>query len=261
VYALGVILYQLVVGDLNRPLVPGWERAVPDPLLCADIALATDGDPARRLGSAGDLAGRVRGLAARHIEVDQRQAAVAADAAHSMQRRARGRRLWLVASVLAVATVLGVAAMISQKGAIARDTVQEDRALLKSFYAEVMDVYRHYLYTDEELVSDPAAEGFRLQLNLAMYGESPFTRGQIDEIGLAPGEIPLVMELLLLIRNNDLRIANVLEDRQSDPQSVGRQIETLRKRVKDTRDTAYSILASLHKREQQLGELPPQPPG
>ena len=57
-YALGVLLYQLLVGDLRRPMAPGWERDIDDPLLVEDISRATDGDPARRLGSvAGPLNG------------------------------------------------------------------------------------------------------------------------------------------------------------------------------------------------------------
>jgi hypothetical protein len=92
-----------------------------------------------------------------------------------------------------------------------------------------------------------------------MYGEAPFTRAQIDDVGLIPSEIPLAMELLLLIRNNDLRIAEVLNDKETDAKAIGLQIETLRKRVKGTRDTAYSILSSLHNRDKQLGKLPPPP--
>src|SRR3546814_11899439 len=44
IYALGVMLYQAVVGDWNRPLAPGWERQVDDELLREDIAAAVDGD-------------------------------------------------------------------------------------------------------------------------------------------------------------------------------------------------------------------------
>src|SRR5687768_9731403 len=48
VYALGVLLYQMVVGDLNRPLAEGWQRDVDDELLREDVAACADGDPARR---------------------------------------------------------------------------------------------------------------------------------------------------------------------------------------------------------------------
>ena len=43
VYGLGVMLYQLVVGDFSRALAGGWRRDVDDELLCDDIAAAVEG--------------------------------------------------------------------------------------------------------------------------------------------------------------------------------------------------------------------------
>jgi len=60
VYALGVITFQLAVGDLSRPLVPGWDKMVPDPLLRETIALAVDPDENTRLADASQLASRLR---------------------------------------------------------------------------------------------------------------------------------------------------------------------------------------------------------
>src|SRR5262249_21389318 len=54
VYALGVLLYQLVIGDFRRPLAAGWEHDVADPVLRQDIADAAAGDPARRIQTAGE---------------------------------------------------------------------------------------------------------------------------------------------------------------------------------------------------------------
>jgi eukaryotic-like serine/threonine-protein kinase len=51
IYALGVLLYQLVAARLDASLAVGWEASVPDPLLRADIAEAAMGDPAQRLAS------------------------------------------------------------------------------------------------------------------------------------------------------------------------------------------------------------------
>lgn len=110
VYTLGVMLFQLVVGDLRRQLAPGWERAVPDPLLREDIARATDGDPAQRLASVGELATRLRTLPARREERERREAELAATRlAHEALRRARERRPWLVGSIVALA--LGLVAL------------------------------------------------------------------------------------------------------------------------------------------------------
>ncbi|MCW5580097.1 MAG: winged helix-turn-helix domain-containing protein [Luteimonas sp.] len=100
VYALGVILYQWLVGDLRRPMAPGWERDIDDPLLREDIAQATDNDPARRIPDAGELAGRLRRLPQRRAErarheADERTAA----AMRQALERARTRRPWIAATI------------------------------------------------------------------------------------------------------------------------------------------------------------------
>lgn len=56
VYALGVLLYQMVVGDFNKPVVSGWEEDIEDAVLRADIASAMHGNPVKRVKSAQDLA-------------------------------------------------------------------------------------------------------------------------------------------------------------------------------------------------------------
>jgi class 3 adenylate cyclase/tRNA A-37 threonylcarbamoyl transferase component Bud32 len=55
VYALGVLLYQMVLGDLDRPLGSGWQRDVADDLLRNDIAACTDVDLTRRIKSVGEI--------------------------------------------------------------------------------------------------------------------------------------------------------------------------------------------------------------
>ncbi len=56
VYGLGVMLYQIVAGDLNQPLAPGWEEDIDDPGLRRIIAAACAGRPERRLASMQTLA-------------------------------------------------------------------------------------------------------------------------------------------------------------------------------------------------------------
>ncbi len=72
IYALGVVLYQLVVGDFGRPLGQGWEREIEDELLREDIATCVQGLPERRLASAGELAER---LFVKHDAMTLRRAA------------------------------------------------------------------------------------------------------------------------------------------------------------------------------------------
>ncbi len=104
VYALGVVLYQLVVGDLRRPLSPGWERRIDDPLLIEDIGDAASGDPQQRLADAAALALRLRSLPARR-ETRMREQAAAAEAEKTKAAldRARARRsLWMALAAVAV---------------------------------------------------------------------------------------------------------------------------------------------------------------
>jgi serine/threonine-protein kinase len=102
VYSLGVLLYQLVVGDLERPLATGWERDVPDELLRADITACVDADPARRFSSAGELSERLETLGARRLKkVHDRQV---------QQAAIRRRRFIRIGSALLVALSLAVVA-------------------------------------------------------------------------------------------------------------------------------------------------------
>lgn len=108
VHALGVLLFQMVVGDFARLPNAGWEADVADPLLRADIAAAADGQPERRLTTAEALAERLE-------QLDTRRAAAAREAeqasrlalAEAAQARARARRPWVMAAVAAL--MIGIA--------------------------------------------------------------------------------------------------------------------------------------------------------
>ena len=84
IYSLGVLLYQMVLADFDRPLGPGWGRDVPDPLLAEDIASCVDVDPARRFSSALQLAERLE-------TIEERRAAQ--QAAEQAAQREKERRL------------------------------------------------------------------------------------------------------------------------------------------------------------------------
>lgn len=108
VYSLGVMLYQIIVGDLRRPLAPGWERDIADDLLAADIAAATSGDPARRMANVVELTIRLRDLGARHLaRARDRGLEQRAAAAEQALQQARVRRPWMM--LAAVSLILGFA--------------------------------------------------------------------------------------------------------------------------------------------------------
>ncbi len=105
-YALGLILYQLLAGDLSRPLATGWEHDIADPLLVDDVRAATEGRPERRLASVAQLIDRLESLDQRRVQREEeaethRRMQMASDRLKAI----RGRRPWLVA--LAFCIVLG----------------------------------------------------------------------------------------------------------------------------------------------------------
>jgi serine/threonine protein kinase len=126
IYALGVMLYQIVVGDFARALAPGWERDIDDDLLRGDIAAAVDGNPQQRLGSAAQFADKLRALPRRREEVAARQLEretrerERADAERTRAALAQVQRRRKIAVVIAAALLLFAGAMTLQSVRVAR---------------------------------------------------------------------------------------------------------------------------------------------
>lgn len=130
VFALGLLVYQLVVGDLRRSLAPGWETDIDDELLREDIALAAAANPERRLLSARALAERLRNLEARHVQLAARRSVE--DGHARMQRvleRARARRPWLMATAAALALGIAASAWLYVQALAAERAARENAAI------------------------------------------------------------------------------------------------------------------------------------
>jgi eukaryotic-like serine/threonine-protein kinase len=135
VYALGVLLYQFLIGDFRKPLAPGWEAEIEDPLLREDIAQAASGDPAKRLNSAAELAERLTTLDQRRARRDELEAAkLRAQVAERKLSEARARRPWVVVAGIALAAGLGVSftLYIEELRANAIMPIDRRRSLLRS---------------------------------------------------------------------------------------------------------------------------------
>jgi serine/threonine protein kinase/tetratricopeptide (TPR) repeat protein len=122
VFALGVLLYQVLIGDLDQPLGIGWERRLDaarglpsaagapscEQLICllqADIAACVDGDPTARLASAAQLVGRLQTVPDRLADLQARQRVLRS--ATWMRRL----RMALAASLAALVVVGGLGAV------------------------------------------------------------------------------------------------------------------------------------------------------
>jgi serine/threonine protein kinase len=123
IYSLGVVLYQMVAGNLREPLAPGWEDRIEDELLREDIRAAVDRNPARRLPDASLLATRLRTLEHRRrqraaeqaererLAAEQRAVAERARAAEITLARFRARRNWMLTSLSVL--IVGFAISVS----------------------------------------------------------------------------------------------------------------------------------------------------
>ena len=133
VYALGVLLYQLTVGDFRKPLAPGWEAEIRDPLVREDIAAAACGDPAKRLGSAADLVERLLTLEQRRIRRDELEAArVRAQIAERQLALTHARRPWVVFAVVALAAGLGISFSLYLRASRERDNAKRQTTIASS---------------------------------------------------------------------------------------------------------------------------------
>ena len=131
-YALGVLLYQMVARDFRIPLAAGWERNVADELLREDIAAAANDDPARRFGSADVLAARLRTLEQRRVALE-RERGERLEAQRNRERvaRARARRPWLAGIAALVLASIAVGAWTLRETQRARDTARREAAVAR----------------------------------------------------------------------------------------------------------------------------------
>lgn len=166
VYALGLLLYQLLVDDLRRPLAPGWEAVLADELLAATIAAATDGTPAQRLPTVNALIEQLQTLEARRAAAAQErlreQRLLQAEAQLS---RSRARRPWMVAA--AVALGAGLAGALWQYG---EARAARDEALAQAALATEM----------HRFLNDDLLGGGRSRTSTIAYDRNPTLRELID---------------------------------------------------------------------------------
>jgi eukaryotic-like serine/threonine-protein kinase len=151
-YALGLILYQLLQGDLKQPMASGWEHNVGDELLREDIAAATDGNPARRLGSVAELADRLRQREQRRLDRQQlQQAEQRAQAALQQLERTRARRPWFIAAGASLALGLAISLWLYRQADHARQLAEREAARAEAI--------NRFLNDDLLGAADPGAPG------------------------------------------------------------------------------------------------------
>jgi serine/threonine protein kinase len=133
IYSLGVVLYQLLIGDLGQPLTGDWAEAIPDVLLRDDLKQCLAGKPEERFVGAGQLARTLRSYPERQRDRERRLDA---------ERRARRKhRLLVMASGFSAVGVL-VAIALGYGLRRAERNLQTARARL--YAAEISLAYRAF---------------------------------------------------------------------------------------------------------------------
>jgi non-specific serine/threonine protein kinase len=220
-YALGVLLFQLVVGDLRRVLAPGWERDVEDELLREDIAAATDGEPAHRMGDARELARRLRTLDARRVErTTQRESERQRTELARAAERSRVRRPWRYALVGALALGLAGTGTMAWRAQLAASDARRDAAVTAAVNAFLNDDLLGS--ADPRTTGDPelrvrdavdraasaAATRFAGQPEVEARVRLSLTGayGALDQYGPAREQVELASALAASLRDPDLAV-------------------------------------------------------
>jgi tetratricopeptide (TPR) repeat protein len=127
IYALGVVFYQLLVGDLSRAVTIDWAKQITDPLLREDLEKCFAGDPQERFAGAGQLAGQLRCLAERRATSEQQQALLR-ERERAAYRRGIMRTVALALVVIAVVTGLAFYALLQRHEALMQRTTAQEQA-------------------------------------------------------------------------------------------------------------------------------------
>ena len=140
IYALGLIVLQLVTRNFDLTFAPGWEDAVADDLLREDVNAASASDPQARLRDAAELALRLESLEERRAAREARRAEAERLAAlEALEARRRARRPAMIAA--GVALTLGV--LGAAGGGLAalqqRNEARQALALSEASYAFLAD--------------------------------------------------------------------------------------------------------------------------
>ncbi|MBC8106130.1 MAG: protein kinase, partial [Anaerolineae bacterium] len=201
VYAVGILLYQMVIGDLRRPLAPGWEREVSDPILRDDISAMVEGDPARRVASALEVAQRIRTLDARRLDQKQRQES------HARSHRRRTQvRLATAAAIVLCLISLALAYGFVRERRLKQDILAQkqeadrQRTLAQSRFDDVRKLANTFLFDVHDQIQNLAGATPARQL-LVQTGLDYLEKLQA-QAGNEPG-------LLLEIARGYLRIGDV----------------------------------------------------
>jgi WD40 repeat protein len=138
IYSLGVVLFQLIIGDLTKPLTTDWPEEISDPLLRDDLKRCFAGNPEQRFPSAAYLTVNLRSYAERLQELDELSERVAAREKDAFRKGALQKRSTAAVIVLTFSILAAVAYRNDRQAQIERSSAvrQEHEATLARKFSE-----------------------------------------------------------------------------------------------------------------------------
>jgi serine/threonine protein kinase/WD40 repeat protein len=117
IYSLGVVLWQLLAGNLHAALDPAdWPSRISDPILKEFLHRCLAGLPEKRWTCAGDLAASLRALPQRRAAEEQRRAEIAARE-RVAYRRGIMRAAGIAVAIIGLITALAILAVVQRRAA------------------------------------------------------------------------------------------------------------------------------------------------
>jgi WD40 repeat protein len=138
IYSLGVVLFQLLADNLEKPITVDWKSDVTDPLLAEDLARCLAGDPEARFTSAGSLGQNLRSWQSR---VDERKERERLKRERALLQRKAAQRWKVTAAATVFASVLGLVAAALGYG-LRKAHVEKARAEAYLYAADMGLAYR-----------------------------------------------------------------------------------------------------------------------
>jgi WD40 repeat protein/serine/threonine protein kinase/class 3 adenylate cyclase len=195
VYSLGVMLYQMITGNLQHAIATGWQRDIEDELLRQDVAACVDGQPDRRLASAAELARRLRNLEERRREylIEQQREAEAARL-QQVATHARMRNRVLGVGLIALLILLISSVVIAVQ---ARNRARLQSLLKMRETSARLDAVRHKEFA-ERANNEALARGMESErLRQLAETEQYFANIGFADANLRQGRVSKARELLL----------------------------------------------------------------
>lgn len=260
VFSLGVLVFQILAGDLQLPLAPGWQQQLDDPLLAEDIERAAHIEPAARFASAGELLLRLQRLGARRAErernarlLEERRLVEARLARHQQWLRAGG--VAAAGLALALLIALGSVHQANQATQLAEANAAEASAVKDFFTRRLLAQADPYRGSDAQIslkqALDAAAESIERDL-----GESPRAAAAIHhtvaDVFEGWGDYQKSLGHLRLARDHSRRLGAPARSQQA---ALERQLCDLSRRAGDL-DAAGAACAAAIRLETALAGAP-----